>query len=167
MGLFVKKSNWFISTKKTSYTQRYIHRSILRNPYTSTKKSNCFLCIGVLLQQWCLSDHRKSYPPNGIPTAKNQTPDDFLFQAYGSLVVGKNLHTFWWITYWLTQQFNGIQWGTVDSLAQLKPRPWWGLPVLCQHGQFRSRFAEGQAEGQHLESSFKNGTPENVWFVWK
>ena len=79
----------------------------------------------------------------------------------------ESAHFFWWITYWLTQQFNGIQWGTVDSLAQLKPRPWWGLPVLCQHGQFRSRFAEGQAEGQHLESSFKNGTPENVRFVWK
>ncbi|CAK9066151.1 Ankyrin repeat domain-containing protein 53 [Durusdinium trenchii] len=26
-------------------------------------------------------DLRKAYPPNGIPTAKNQTPDDFLFQA--------------------------------------------------------------------------------------
>ncbi|CAJ1443407.1 unnamed protein product [Effrenium voratum] len=26
-------------------------------------------------------DLRKVYPPNGIPTAKNQTPDDFLFQA--------------------------------------------------------------------------------------
>eukprot|EP00440_Ansanella_granifera_P054885 gb/GFBE01059498.1/.p1 GENE.gb/GFBE01059498.1/~~gb/GFBE01059498.1/.p1 ORF type:complete len:192 (+),score=73.14 gb/GFBE01059498.1/:1-576(+) len=26
-------------------------------------------------------DLKQMYPPNGIPTAKNQTPDDFLFQA--------------------------------------------------------------------------------------
>mgnify|MGYP002803631440 FL=1 len=26
-------------------------------------------------------DLRKVYPPNGLPTAQNQTPDDFLFQA--------------------------------------------------------------------------------------